>query len=266
MGCPLAAAAFTLALNTVLSKTNEELEQTAPNTTDTTAYMDDINIITDYRMLPAALGCVKNNLRTLGLQLNDSKTECWINPACQATATHHVGIPRTERPTVLKSTAQPMPIMPDPSSHDQFLDEHAPELQRLVAKRTSIAKRLKRLHAAGLCTHVAQALWRAAAASDATFAARTTGLDLQTANSTKSQPIFGKNGSMSHLRMQTQCDYLAPFLTEVLVSHRLITSKMPRSLPAGFKLPQPSCIKCRHQTWVPSSPSCRKHMHNYKQL
>ena len=57
----------------------------------------------------------------------------------------------------------------------------APELQHLVTKRTAIAKRLKSLHAAGLCTHVAQALWRTATASDSTFTARTTGLDTQTA-------------------------------------------------------------------------------------
>jgi hypothetical protein len=74
-----------------------------------------------------------------------------------------------------------MPIIPDPGGHDQFLNEHAPELQRLLTKRTAIAERIQRLHAAGLCTHVAQALWRTATASDATFTARTTGLDLQTA-------------------------------------------------------------------------------------
>ncbi len=46
MGCPLAAAAFTLTLHTALTKTNQ-LSQAEPTTT-ITAYMDDVNILTPH--------------------------------------------------------------------------------------------------------------------------------------------------------------------------------------------------------------------------
>ena len=63
----------------------------------------------------------------------------------------------------------------------QILNETAPELQDLVNKRTTKARRLQHLHSQGLSTHTAQALWRTATASDATFIARTTGIATHTA-------------------------------------------------------------------------------------
>ena len=181
MGCPLAAAAFTLALHTALAKTHNDLTPTEPTTT-IAAYMDDINILTKPDHLTNAAHTLKNNLQPLGLQLNDSKTECWINPNHTPYDGHHHNIRRTQRPIILKTTAQPVPIIPD--NHDnptQFLNEHAPELQKLLTKRTASAARLQQLHSQGLTTHVAQALWRTATASDATFIARTTGIDAHTA-------------------------------------------------------------------------------------
>ena len=176
MGCPLAAAAFALTLHTALAKIDLELTQTEPTTT-ITAYMDDINILTRHQFMPQALTAIERNLNALGLQLNSSKTECWVHPSTVPLAPQYYGIKRTSRPIVLKSAAQPMPTIPEGPNQTQFLKEQAPEYQRLLDKRTATATRIKQLHAQGLSTHVAQALWRTATASDATFTARTLGLD-----------------------------------------------------------------------------------------
>ena len=181
MGCPLAAAAFTLALHTALSKMQLAIAAVDPGAS-TTAYMDDINILTKQGNLSKALDAAKHELHQLGLQLNDAKTECWINPCTVAAEDSYQGIPRTQRPTVLKASAEPMPIIPDDLTNPtQILNERAPELQRLVTKRMTTATRLQQLHSQGLSTHIAQALWRTATASDATFTARTVGIDNHTA-------------------------------------------------------------------------------------
>jgi hypothetical protein len=101
--------------------------------------MDDINILTKHDNLATALDTAKQELQQLGLQLNVTKTECWINANVMAPADSHQGIPRTSRPTVLKATAEPMPIIPDDLANPtQILQESAPELQRLVTRRTAV--------------------------------------------------------------------------------------------------------------------------------
>ena len=181
MGCPLAAAAFALTLHTALSQTHVEMTQTDQSTT-ILAYMDDINILTKHQNHPMALQTVRHNLRNIGLKLNDSKTECWIDASVAAPSTHYQGILRAKRPTVLKTTAEPMPPVPESQTDTApYLHEDAPELQRLINKRRNIATRLRQLQKQGLPIHIAQALWRTATAGDATFTARTVGLNLSTA-------------------------------------------------------------------------------------
>ena len=180
MGCPLAAAAFALTLHTALARTHAELAQT--DKTTVVAYMDDINILTKCQHQPIALQNIRRNLNNIGLKLNDSKTECWVHPSVAAPSTHYQGILRAMRPTVLKTTAEPMPPVPDSLTDTaQYLHESAPELQRLIAKRRNKATRLRQLQKQGLPIHVAQALWRTATAGDATFTSRTVGLNLSTA-------------------------------------------------------------------------------------
>ena len=65
MACPLAAAAFALTLHTALSRTHEQLTNATPNTF-TTAYMDDINIITHHSNIQNAL----DHLRHLCSQMD----------------------------------------------------------------------------------------------------------------------------------------------------------------------------------------------------
>ena len=62
-------------------------------------------------------------------------------------------------------------------------NQHTPltAATRVLEKRQQTAQRLQTLHKHGLNTHTAQALWRTATASDATFVARTVGLDTNTA-------------------------------------------------------------------------------------
>ena len=98
MGCPLAAAAFTLTLHLALHETHQELTQTAPTTT-VTAYMDDVNILTPHVNLINAHATIKRNLSALGLLLNDSKTECWINEKSVAPSTHYQSLPRSLDPS-----------------------------------------------------------------------------------------------------------------------------------------------------------------------
>ena len=181
MGCPLAAAAFALTLHTALTKTHQQLNSATPNTT-TTAYMDDVNIITHHTNIRTALDTITANIEELGLQLNTTKTECWVNPTAVPPSDKHHNIKRTTRPVVLKTTAEPVPITPDaPTTPTPYIHEHAPEHQRLVTKRARTATRLQHLRSQGLTTHVAQALWRTATAGDATFTARAIGLDTTTA-------------------------------------------------------------------------------------
>lgn len=74
MGCPLAAAAFTLALHTALNRTQLAIASVDPCAA-TTAYMDDINILTKHDNLATALDTAKQELQQLGLQLNVAKTD-----------------------------------------------------------------------------------------------------------------------------------------------------------------------------------------------
>ena len=181
MGCPLAAAAFALALHTALTQTHHKLSSSTPGTT-LTAYMDDVNIVTQHGNIKNALDTITTDLQALGLQLNATKTECWINPTAAPPSDTHQNIKRTSRPIVLKTTADPTPVIPDePASPTPYLREQAPEHQRLITKRTRTATRLHRLQTQGLPTHIAQALWRTATAGDVNFTARAVGLDSTTA-------------------------------------------------------------------------------------
>ena len=181
MGCPLAAAAFALTLHTALSTTNDRLKTTTPNTT-TTAYMDDINIITHHTNIHNALDTITTTTSELGLQLNTTKTECWVHPTAAPPSDHYDNIKRTTRPIVLKTTIDPVPVTPDaPTTTTPYHHDQAPEHQRLLSKRTHTATRLRQLHSQGLTTHVAQALWRTATASDSTFTARAMGINTATA-------------------------------------------------------------------------------------
>jgi hypothetical protein len=93
--------------------------------------MDDINIITHYSNIKNALDTITTNLRELGLQLNTTKTECWINPTTVPPSDQHLNIKRTTRPVVLKTTTEPIPITPDaPDSPTPFLNAQAPEHTR----------------------------------------------------------------------------------------------------------------------------------------
>ena len=144
--------------------------------------MDDVNFIVHHTALQATHQAVKPNIQQLGLQLNDSKTECWINPTTVAMEDTHNNFKRTARPMVLKNTTDPTPIRPDtPNTTATPTISQSPEHLKLVTKRQTQAKRLQQLHDNGLTTHVAQALWRTNTASDATYTARATGLDTNTA-------------------------------------------------------------------------------------
>jgi hypothetical protein len=83
---------------------------------------------------------------------------------------------------ILKTTAEPLPTThDDPDNPTQYTYPQAAEQQRLILKRTTTATQLQQLTSHGLPNHVAQALWRTATASDATFTARTIGIDNDTA-------------------------------------------------------------------------------------
>ena len=103
MGCPLAAAAFALTLHKALSTTSTRLTATTPNTT-TTGCMDDINIITHHTNIRNALDTITATTAELGLQLNTTKTECWVHLTASPPSDHYHNIKRTTRPIVLKTT------------------------------------------------------------------------------------------------------------------------------------------------------------------
>ena len=182
MGCPLAAAAFTLALHAALAHTHDDLHQIA-RTATIPAYMDDINIMCAHADIPKAYAAIKHNLTKLGLQLNESKTECWIHPDALFYAAHYNHIPRATRPMVLKTAAEPLPTFPENNDRSASHTHHtAPEMQNVLEKCTANATRLQSLQSSGLCNHVAQALWRSATASAVTSRARCTGIDENTAS------------------------------------------------------------------------------------
>jgi hypothetical protein len=64
----------------------------------------------------------------------------------------------------------------DGATPGSLLPPSAPEHSHVLQKREKAAQTLRRLQAAGLQNHVAQALWRTATAGDATFVARMVGL------------------------------------------------------------------------------------------
>ena len=72
MGCPLATAAFTLALHTALAQTKDHMTQVDSNAV-ITAYVDDTNILTRPEHITTAAHALKGNLMQLGLRLNETK-------------------------------------------------------------------------------------------------------------------------------------------------------------------------------------------------
>ena len=141
MGCPLAAAAFALTLHKALSTTSTRLTATTPNTT-TTGYMDDISIITHHTNIRNALDTITATTAELGLQLNTTKTECWVHPTAVLPSEQYYNVKRTTRPIVLKTSADPLPVTPDsPATATPYHHDQAPENQQLLAKRTHTATR-----------------------------------------------------------------------------------------------------------------------------
>ena len=182
MGCPLAAIAFALTLHLALDKQHKHLNRPNQPITHTTSYMDDITLLTHHDNLQPALDTITHEVQQLGLQLNTTKTECWIHPTAVPPNDHHQHIRRTTRPLILKATVHPTPVIPDtPDTPTPYTDDNAPEHQHLIATRRQHATRLQQLHDQGLTTHVAQALWRTVTAGDSTYLARATGLAEHTA-------------------------------------------------------------------------------------
>ena len=139
--------------------------------------MDDISIFTHHLHLAEALRTIGQALTAIGLTLNASKTECWINETTVPYAPSYDNIPRAKIPSILRSTLQSTPILHEPDAPPtQYAQDDAPALAKLVDHRRTLAQKIHRLHLEGLPAHVAQALWRTVTAGDATYTARTTGL------------------------------------------------------------------------------------------
>ena len=173
MGCPLAALAFTTTLHIPLQQIHNHLTQLDP-TAQVYAYMDDITILIHHSHVHKAYTIVEQQLATIGLSLNKSKTECWIDEQTLPWQPKHNNVTRVKRPQVLKSTVTPTYLHTD---HDNTNGTtHPPEQIKLINHRKALATRLQHLHAHGLPSHTAQALWRTTSAGDCNYAARTLGL------------------------------------------------------------------------------------------
>ena len=111
MGCPLAAVAFDLTLHTALAAAHREIKEHDRGThTMLNACMDDINLINHYNNLFTGGRALRDALNKLGLQVNEDKTECWVNPAQVPDSPTFNHIPRCKQPQVLKTTADPLPV------------------------------------------------------------------------------------------------------------------------------------------------------------
>ena len=103
MGCPLAAAAFVLTLHEPLHQIPTALARHGAMAF-ATAYMDDTTLFTHHHSIAATLQAAVTALNEVGLQLNQTKTECWINDATIPYDTTYNNIPRAKHPTILRST------------------------------------------------------------------------------------------------------------------------------------------------------------------
>ena len=265
MGCPMAAAAFALTLHTALQLTAQELNLTTPTTI--LSYMDDINIITNHNNLTHALDTINTNLTTLGLELNQSKTECWINPHTIPLPDTHQTIKRTPRPMILKTTAEPLPSAPDnPNDATQYTDTHSPEHQRLITKRNDTATILNKLTNHGLSTHVAQALWRTATAGDATFTARTIGINHATATTLDTLTI--NLHEQWHQTELSNTDHVQLFtsIAEGGFGFTSTTQIKDTALIASWRQLAPTILKhTKHATFgelLNHTPNTKAHTHN----
>ena len=81
--------------------------------------MDDATLFMHHRGITDALHAATTALANVGLQLNQTKTECWINDTVLPYATTCNNIPRTKRPAILRSALKsaPHPTRPRSPSH-----------------------------------------------------------------------------------------------------------------------------------------------------
>ena len=97
MGCPLAAAAFVLTLHEPLHQIPTTLARHGV-TVLATAYMDDITLFMHHHSITVTLQAAVTALNEVGLQLNQTKTECWINDAAIPYDTTYNNIPEPNTP------------------------------------------------------------------------------------------------------------------------------------------------------------------------
>ena len=181
MGCPLAALAFTFALHTSLQQIHQRVRQLDP-AARIFAYMDDFYIMAHHQQAHRAMGHATDALRTIGLHLNQDKTTIWLHSQLHTGGDTFQGIKRVPRPVVLQNTADPIVAFWDSHSGGNTLtDNNADETTKAVQRRRDLAERIVHLQKHNLPYHTAQALWRTATAGDATFLARTAGIDDHTA-------------------------------------------------------------------------------------
>jgi hypothetical protein len=181
MGCPLAALCFVYALHQAIHDTNNTMTQ-MDTKAKILAYMDDMYIMVHPEYLKETMDNIKRNLTKIGLHLNEDKTTVWHRDQTTREQLKQHGYPTTDSPTVLKTTTLPIPVTPAPTaSQGSLIAENGPEHSAVHRRRTKAAERIIQLQNAGLNHHTAQSLWRTYTASDATFLARTTGIDPQAA-------------------------------------------------------------------------------------
>ena len=71
-----------------------------------TAYMGDITLFMHHQGINTTLQVAISVLANVGLQLNQTKTECWINSTTLPYDTTYNRVPRAKRPAILRSTLE----------------------------------------------------------------------------------------------------------------------------------------------------------------
>ena len=178
---------FPLTVHRTVSTVENQMRNSDPNAR-VNIYQDDLALNGNADPLAGGLALLQKKFSPLGLELNKDKSTIWTNPnglSHNSNIVERTGMKRADAPIIFhlnsnlddaNSNTATTATLPLDSERPFHNETEKTELNTLPDKRTDFIKKLLTLTESGLPIHVAQALVRDAAGSDANWHMRSMGI------------------------------------------------------------------------------------------
>ena len=178
-GCPMSSL-FPFTVQRTVSIVENQTRNADPNARRN-IYQDDLTFNGNADPLAGGLALLQKKFSLLGLELNKDKSTIWTNPnglSHNSNLVERTGMKRADAPIIFHlnsnlddatnntATSATLPLDSERPFHNET---ERTELNILLDKRTDFIKKLMTLTESGLPIHIAQALLRDAAGSDANW-------------------------------------------------------------------------------------------------